>query len=95
MILGARTVKPELPVLVGPTNGKINAVDGATKYKKTVLSGLLDMLSSLQMKEQALILPANKDVQIINWDRKSSDLTFSLALKLLESAAGTKNSDCC
>ncbi|MEK6628053.1 MAG: S8 family serine peptidase [Bdellovibrionota bacterium] len=81
LILGARDIKPELPVLVGPTNGKMNPVDGSVKYKKTVLSGLLDMTSSLLANEQALILPANKDVQVINWDRKSSDLQFPLILK--------------
>jgi len=81
LMLGARSLKKELPVLVGGANGKANLVDGSAKYSKSVLSGLLDMTRALQVTEQALILPANKDAQIINWDRKSSDLNFSLSLK--------------
>ncbi|MGZ3691252.1 MAG: hypothetical protein ACXVAX_07100 [Pseudobdellovibrio sp.] len=39
------------------------------------------MKKSLQVLPQGLILPANKDTQTINWDRKSADLNFSLSLK--------------
>lgn len=85
LILGARSVKKELPILVGPTGGqtgsKGQAVDASTVYKKTVLSGLLDMTRALQVPAQALILPANKETQVINWDRKSSDLSLTVALK--------------
>lgn len=81
LILGARNIKNELPIFVGPAGGRIQSVDASTKYKKTVLSGLLDMTRSLQVQAQSLILPTNKDVQVINWDRKSADLKFSLSLK--------------
>ncbi len=81
LILGARQIRNELPVLVGPVGGQSKSVDASTKYKKTILSGLLDMSRALQVSAQALILPANKDVQVINWDRKSADLNFNLALK--------------
>lgn len=81
LMLGARNIRAELPILVGPTGGHTKSVDASTKYKKNVLSGLLDMTHSLQVTAQALILPANKDTQVINWDRKSSELNFSLALK--------------
>lgn len=81
LILGARNAKAELPVIVGPIGGQAQAVDASTKYKKSVLSGLLDMTHSLQVSAQPLILPADKDTQIINWDRKSADLNFTIALK--------------
>lgn len=81
LILGARNIKNELPLLVGPVGGQIQSVDASTKYKKSVLSGLLDMTRALQVTPQPLILPASKDVQIINWDRKTADLSFNLALK--------------
>jgi subtilisin family serine protease len=81
LILGARKIKKEMPVLVGPVNGRAQQVDASTKYTKTVLSGLLDMTQSLQVQSQALILPANKDVPVINWDRKSANLQFKMTLK--------------
>ncbi|MBY0554204.1 S8 family serine peptidase [bacterium] len=81
LMLGARPVKKELPLLVGPVNGTDQAVDASAPYTKTVLSGLLDMTRSLKVEAQALILPADKEVQYINWDRKSTDLKFSIALK--------------
>lgn len=81
LILGARNVKKELPLLVGPVGGQSQSVDASTRYKKSVLSGLLDMTRSLEVQAQALILPANKDVQVINWDRKSADIGFKLVLK--------------
>lgn len=81
LMLGARSVRAELPVIVGPIGGQTQVIDASTKYKKSVLSGLLDMTRSLQVSAQPLILPADKDTQIINWDRKSADLNFTLALK--------------
>ncbi|MEQ1724081.1 MAG: S8 family serine peptidase, partial [Pseudobdellovibrio sp.] len=81
LMLGARKVKKELPILVGPVNGKPQSVDASAPYTKTVLSGLLDMTRSLEVSAQALILPAHKDVQYINWDRKSTDLSFDISLK--------------
>ena len=81
LILGARALKKELPILVGPVGGQSQSVDASTRYKKTVLSGLLDMSRSLEVVAQSLILPANKDAQVINWDRKSADIGFTLVLK--------------
>lgn len=82
LILGARKVRKELPMLVGPVNASApQVIDASTTYTKTVLSGLLDMTRSLQVTAQALILPAHKDVQYINWDRKSTDLKFNIDLK--------------
>lgn len=81
LILGARKIKKALPVLVGPVNTKPILMDADTAYTKTVLSGLLDMTNALQVKAQTLILPANKDITIINWDRQSADLSFNLVLK--------------
>lgn len=81
LMVGARAVKAEKPVLVGPNLSTAQAVNAAPIYKKTVLSGLLDMTQAMQVQEQPLILPANKDVQVINWDRQSKNMRFNLALK--------------
>jgi len=81
LILGARPVKEELPVIKGPINSKGTLVDAKTSYKKTVLSGLVDMQRSMQVQPQALILPSDKDIQIIEWDRKSANISFQFKLK--------------
>jgi subtilisin family serine protease len=81
LILGARAVREEKPLLMGPSNLTQQQVDASTKYKKTILSGLMDMRNSLQVAAQPLILPADKETQTINWDRKSANLKFSISLK--------------
>lgn len=81
LILGARPIKEELPVIKGPVNSKGTLVNATTSYKKTVLSGLVDMQRSMQVQPQALILPADKETQIIEWDRKSANLSFQFKLK--------------
>lgn len=81
LILSARPVKEELPVIKGPINSKGTFVDGKTSYKKTVLSGLIDMQKAMQVQPQALILPADKEIHLINWDRKSANLSFQFGLK--------------
>lgn len=81
LMLGARTVRQAMPLLVGPSNRPQQQVDASTKYQKTVLSGLLDMRSSLQVAAQPLILPADKETQAIDWDRKSANLRFNFSLK--------------
>ncbi len=81
LILGARPVQKETPVLKGPVNGTGVPVNTQTDYKKVVLSGLLDMQRSMQVSAQALLLPADKETQIINWDRKSANLSFQFKIK--------------
>lgn len=81
LILGARAIKEELPVIKGPINSKGIMVESKTPYKKTVLSGLVDMQAAMQVQPQPLILPADKEIQIIEWDRKSAHLSFEFKLK--------------
>lgn len=81
LVLGTRKVKSALPILVGPIGGKQVEKDGATKYSKTIISGLLDMQNALAVNAQPLILSADKDVKTIMWDRKSTDLKFTMSLK--------------
>lgn len=81
LILGARPVKPETAVIKGPGQGTLVRPNAA--YKKTVLSGLLDMQGAMSptLVPQPLILPADKDIQVIQWDRKSANLSFQFKLK--------------
>ncbi len=81
LMLGARPVKKDLPVLVGPRLQTAQAISSTSIYNKTVLSGLLDMQKSLMVSKQPLILPADKEIQLINWDRKSRNMRFPLNLK--------------
>jgi subtilisin family serine protease len=81
LILGARKIKSELPILVGPAGGSQQAVDASTSYKKNILSGLLDYAGAMSVQKQALILPADKEVPVINWNRQSTDLNFQMSLK--------------
>lgn len=81
LILGARAIGQETDVIEGPWNTKGHVVNSKGAYPKTILSGLLDIKSALAVSEQTLILPADKDVQTIRWDRKSLDLSFPLKLK--------------
>lgn len=81
LMLGARAIRNELPVLVGPVASTAQAVDASPPYKKTILSGLLDMAGALAVQPQPLILPANKEVQVISWDRQSRNMRFNMALK--------------
>ncbi len=81
LILGARAIQKELPVIQGPVNGVGVPIDSPSSYKKNILSGLLDMQNSMQVQAQALILPADKETQVIEWDRHSADLSFQFQLK--------------
>lgn len=81
LILGARPLKEELPAIKGPVNSKGTLIETKTSYKKTLLSGLVDMQRSMQVQPQALILPSDKEIQIIEWDRKSANLSFQFNLK--------------
>lgn len=81
LILGARPIQKELPVLVGPVQQAGKPINAPSTYAKNLLSGLLDMTQSLQVKAQPLILPADKEIHVINWDRKSKNISFQFALK--------------
>lgn len=81
LILGARTIREETPVLRGPFNTPGVPVNTNSGYKKTVLSGNIDMQASMKVQAQPLILPADKETALIEWDRKSADLSFSFKLK--------------
>jgi subtilisin family serine protease len=81
LILGARQIQKELPVIVGPVQSKGVEVSTETSYTKNILSGLLDMKRSMEVQAQTLILPADKEMQIIDWDRKSADLSFQFKIK--------------
>lgn len=81
LILGARAIGVETDVIEGPANTAGVRINSKSAYAKTILSGLLDIKGAMSVQEQALILPADKEVQTIQWDRKSLDLNFVLKLK--------------
>ena len=81
LILGARPIQDELPVIKGPVNSVGVKVNTQTSYKKVILSGLLDMKRSMEVIAQPLLLPADKDTQIIEWNRQSADLSFQFKIK--------------
>ncbi|MFZ3231594.1 MAG: S8 family serine peptidase [Pseudobdellovibrio sp.] len=81
LILGARAIGAETNVVEGPSNTAGKVVNSKATYVKNVLSGLLDIKAALTVAPQTLILPADKDVQVIQWDRKSFNLNFSFKLK--------------
>ena len=81
LILGARKIKPENNVIQGPVNSQGLSVKSKSAYIKNLLSGLLDVQGSLNVTEQSLILPADKEIQVIAWDRKALDLNFEVKLK--------------
>lgn len=91
LILGARPILSELPVIVGPYNSKGLEVRTETSYKKTVLSGQLDLSNSVQVAAQPLILPADKETQVIDWDRQSSKISFQFQLKNYWKSISGKN----
>lgn len=81
LILGSRAVQADLPVLMGPINTEGVPVLANAKYAKDMTGGLLDMTGALSAQAQPLILNADKEIQEILWDRKSSDLAVSFPLK--------------
>lgn len=81
LILGARKTSPELPVLVGPVQTKGTPVLPGKSYERFTLAGLVDARASMNVKAKPLILSANKDVQVIAWDRKTRELSFEFAVK--------------
>jgi len=81
LILGARPILPSLPVVVGPLQTGGVKVSARETYQRYVLSGQIDEKRSMAVKEQALILNADKETAMIDWDRKSSDLKFQFQVK--------------
>lgn len=80
LILGARAVKSEMPIVEGSLQTVRKLIKPPRKYDRYVLSGLIDQTKSLAVTAQALILNADKETHVINWDRKSSELTFQFNL---------------
>jgi len=81
LILGARAVQPELPVIMGPIHSKGVEVKSPASYEKTLTSGLLDMRRSLSLQAQPLILNADKEIAEIIWNKKSPKLAAKFQLK--------------
>lgn len=86
LILGARALKNKLPIQYGAINNlqtdKDSDADVRNKVEqKWILSGRVDLQNSLSVKPQALILPDNKEIQEIVWDRKSDKLTATFSFK--------------
>lgn len=81
LVLGARPLQTELPVLVGPVHLPGNEVMATSPYLKTVLGGQVDLQKALAIPSQPLILAANKQTQVIEWDLKSKILKASFPLK--------------
>ncbi len=81
LMLGARALMAEKAVLVGPIETAGVPVLSREPYLRTVLSGLLDMQNSLNIKSQPLILNADKEIPLIKWDRQSKQLHFDFTIK--------------
>lgn len=81
LILGARKTSPELPILVGPVQTKGVPELPAKSYDRYTLSGLVDARSAMAVKAKPLILNANKETKVVEWDRVSRNLSFQFAVK--------------
>lgn len=81
LILGARPILTGLPVLVGPVQTQATPVTPRETYQRYVLSGQIDEKKSMLVKRQSLILNADKEIAMIDWDRKSSNLKFQFKVK--------------
>ena len=81
LILGARKMGKELPVLVGPIQTKGTPELPAKSYERYALAGQVDARASMAVQPKTLILNANKDVQVIEWDRQSRELSFQFVVK--------------
>lgn len=81
LILGARKIRAELPILVGPVQTKGIPELPAKSYARYTLAGLVDARAAMTVSAKTLILNANKDVQLIEWDRQSRELSFRFMVK--------------
>ncbi len=86
LILGASALKSKLPIQYGAINNLQTDKDSNADVRnnveqKWILSGRVDLENSLNVKSQALILPDNKEIQEIIWDRKSDELTATFSFK--------------
>jgi subtilisin family serine protease len=81
LILGARPIEKELPALVGPIQTAGIPTVSKEPYTKYILSGLMDMTNSMNVKAQPLVLNANKEIQVIKWDRATDKLHFDFPIK--------------
>lgn len=81
LVLGARKTSPDLPVLVGPVQTKGTPVLPGKSYDRYTLAGLIDAKGSVNVKAKTLILSANKDIQVIEWNRTARELSFKFAVK--------------
>ncbi len=81
LILGSRPTQKQLSVIVGPLTGAQKTILPSTTYERTILSGQIDFARSMKIQEQPLILKANKETHVIQWDRQTDTLQFQFALK--------------
>ncbi len=82
LVLGARPSKLNQALIEGlPHQVGSVLVANAKLEKKFILSGLMDVQKSLSVGAQELILPANKEVHVISWDRQSTVLKTEFQLK--------------
>lgn len=91
LVLGARPIRPELPLVMGnPHEESILVEDSAnTSYEKYILSGNLDIQNALKETPKTLILPLEKEKIEVPWDRKNPELKFQVKLKNHWSAIST------
>lgn len=80
LILGSRKPEKNLALIEGSSHlqGQSRPVETKSKY---ILSGLMDVQSSLQINKQPLLLPINKESVEISWDRKSKKFTYQFPVK--------------
>lgn len=81
LVLGARSLQKEKPVKMGPLNASGIEVMPRSSYERYVLSGLVDQKKSLAVLPQPLLLNADKETQLIEWDRQSAELEFKVPIK--------------
>lgn len=85
LILGSRPLQSKLPLLEGASHSLKPDQQQEDRHveKKWILSGLADLSAALKVKERALILPASKEKQEIQWNRKSNILSARFKFKNL------------
>ncbi|MEN0058200.1 MAG: S8 family serine peptidase [Bdellovibrio sp.] len=80
LILGARPLRDNLSLLSGGSHENLQEMNPEKViYKKFSAAGNLDLKRSLDLKPQALIMPATKERTEIPWDRQNKNLFMEIS----------------
>lgn len=84
LVLGSRPLEEKLPLLEGASHRLEPDHDSAQDQlieKKWILSGIVSLKNSLEVKAQPLILPANKEKEEVPWNRRDQVLNLRYPLQ--------------